>query len=135
MIIKHSGEVPAQPVTVPGAHHVTMQILLGPQDHCPHFAMRRFTVEPAGYTPRHQHNYEHEVLVLAGCGAVLGPSGEQRLEAGDVIYVPANEIHQFQNRGPEKFEFICLVPAHVHQPNRQPAALSGERQVRPQAKR
>ena len=32
----------------------------------PRFAMRVFTLEPAGHTPYHAHEWEHEVYVLAG---------------------------------------------------------------------
>lgn len=116
MLIKNSHTVPAAPVTMPGASQVTMQMLLGPQDDCPNFAMRKFTVAPGGNTPRHQHDYEHEVLVLAGRGTALGSDGNRAIAPGDVIFVPANELHQFVNTGTENLEFICLVPAAVHRP-------------------
>ncbi len=116
MIVKHSSQVEAHPVTMSGACDVQMQMLLGPAENCPNFAMRKFSVAPGGHTPHHQHNYEHEVLVLAGRGVAIGPAGETPLAPGDVIYVPANEMHQFQNRSDTGFEFICLVPASVHKP-------------------
>ncbi|HMD53305.1 MAG TPA: cupin domain-containing protein [Phycisphaerae bacterium] len=116
MIVKSIQNVPMNPVTMPGAQQATMQMLLGPQERCPNFAMRKFTVAPGGFTPHHQHDYEHEILVLAGEGTALSTQGPQALKAGDVVYVPANEMHQFQNTGKVNFEFICLVPSHVHQP-------------------
>ena len=33
--------------------------------------MRIFEVEPEGYTPRHAHDWEHEILVHSGSGQVL----------------------------------------------------------------
>ncbi len=120
MLVKSIANVPAEAVTMPGASAVNMQMLLGPADNCPNFAMRKFSVAPGGHTPRHQHNYEHEVLVLRGSGTAFSTAGEKRLTPGDVVYVPANELHQFSNTGNEPFEFICLVPAHVHRPG--PAA-------------
>jgi mannose-6-phosphate isomerase-like protein (cupin superfamily) len=54
--------------------------------------------------------------VLAGAGVVFGNGKEQPLKAGDVLYVPANELHQFRNTGAGELEFICLVPAFVHRP-------------------
>ena len=116
MIIKSSDSVPAKPVTMAGANRVTMQMLLGPLEQCPTFAMRKFTVEPGGFTPHHHHYYEHEVLILAGRGEALTPDGTKALKPGDVVYVPANEMHQFRNSGAVNFEFICLVPARVHAP-------------------
>ena len=114
MIHKNLTSVPAQDVAMPGADKVRMQLLLGPGDGCPNFAMRRFLIAPGGCTPRHQHDYEHEVLMLAGAGVVYGNGKEQPLRAGDVLYVPANELHQFRNTGTVPLEFICLVPAFVH---------------------
>ena len=32
-------------------------------------------------------------------------------KAGDVIWVPPNEMHQFRNTGSEALKFICLIPA------------------------
>ena len=116
MIHKQLTAVPSQVMTMPGAHGVTMQLLCGPADGCPNFAMRKFIVAPGGSTPRHQHDYEHEVLVLAGHGHVFGNGQESPIHAGDVLFVPANELHQFRNSSAEPLEFICLVPAFVHQP-------------------
>jgi quercetin dioxygenase-like cupin family protein len=124
MIQKNLQNVEAQVVTMAGAEKVRMQLLCGPADGCPNFAMRRFLVEPGGCTPRHQHDYEHEVLVLSGSGMVFGNGREQSLRAGDALYVPANELHQFRNTGSEVLEFICLVPAFVHKPGApQPKAV------------
>ena len=116
MIKKNLQSVPQQTVTMPGAENCQMQLLCGPDDGCPTFAMRRFTVAPGGCTPKHQHDYEHEVLVLAGEGVVFGNGIEQPLKTGDVLYVPANELHQFRNTADTPLQFICLVPAFVHKP-------------------
>ncbi len=124
MILKNIHSLPPQPVAMQGAQNVKMQLLCGPADGCPNFAMRRFIVEPGGCTPKHQHDYEHEILVLAGSGAVFGNGHEQPLKEGDAIYVPANELHQFRNTGSTPLEFICMVPALVHKPGApQPVAV------------
>jgi quercetin dioxygenase-like cupin family protein len=102
-----------------GAENVRMQLLCGPADGCPTFAMRKFIVAPGGCTPKHHHDYEHEVLILSGHGVVFGNDREQPIKPGDVLFVPANELHQFKNTaGPDgaALEFICLVPAFVHRP-------------------
>ena len=114
MIHKNLNTISNHPVTVPGAERVHMQLLCGPDDGCPNFAMRRFSVAPGGSTPKHQHPYEHEVLILAGEGIVFGNGREQPLNTGDVLFVPANELHQFRNTGTVPLQFICLVPAFVH---------------------
>ena len=102
MIQKNINQIEKQTVTMAGAEKVQMQLLCGPGDGCPNFAMRKFIVAPGGCTPRHQHDYEHEVLVLSGEGTVFGNGKEQALKTGDVAGVP---LH-----------FLCLVPAAVHRP-------------------
>jgi quercetin dioxygenase-like cupin family protein len=116
MIQKNIHSMPATPVAMPGAHNVRMQLLCGPADGCPNFAMRRFLVAPGGSTPKHQHPYEHEVLILAGQGLAFANNAEQPLQPGDALYIPANELHQFRNTGTADLEFICMVPAFVHAP-------------------
>ncbi len=103
-----------QPVTMPGAAGARMRMLCGPAEGARNFHMRHFEVEPGGYTPHHQHDYEHEILVLRGAGLARSEQGERTFRAGDVIWVPPNERHQFMNTGSEPLEFICLIPApHV----------------------
>ncbi|HUO08460.1 MAG TPA: cupin domain-containing protein [Phycisphaerae bacterium] len=116
MILKNLNSIEKQTVTMAGAEKVQMQLLCGPGDGCPTFAMRKFIVAPGGCTPKHQHDYEHEVLVLSGEGAVFGNGKEQPIKPGDVLYVPANELHQFRNTAGIPLQFICLVPAFVHKP-------------------
>jgi quercetin dioxygenase-like cupin family protein len=124
MIIKNLNTAPKQTVNMQGAKNVQMQILCGPDDGCPTFAMRQFIVEPGGCTPRHYHDYEHEILVLAGEGTAFGNNIDQPVKAGDVLYIPANELHQFTNTGKTPMHFICLVPAFVHKPGApQPVAV------------
>lgn len=116
MIQRNLNQIAKQSVTMPGAEKVQMQLLCGPDDGAPTFAMRKFIVAPGGCTPKHQHDYEHEVLVLSGEGVVFGNNKEQPIKPGDVLFVPANELHQFRNTGGIPLQFICLVPAFVHKP-------------------
>lgn len=99
------------PVTMEGSLGARMRMLAGPQDGASNFHMRHFEVEPGGFTPHHQHDYEHEILILKGNGVAKSEQGEREFRAGDVIWVPPNEMHQFRNNGPTPLEFICLIPA------------------------
>jgi quercetin dioxygenase-like cupin family protein len=96
---------------MPGASGAKMRMLVGPEDGAANFHMRHFEVAPGGYTPHHQHDYEHEILILKGSGVAKSAEGERRFEAGDVIFVAANEMHQFTNPSDQPLEFICLIPA------------------------
>ena len=112
MIIKSCKQTPLQTVQMRGARAVRMQVLLGRDESAPNFALRRFVVEPAGHTPRHQHLFEHEVFVLSGRGEVYDQQSGKRhpIAAGDAVLVPTNVVHQFINTGDEPLEFLCIVP-------------------------
>lgn len=98
-------------VDMPGAKDARMRMLVGPAEAAPNFHMRHFEVAPGGCTPHHSHDYEHEIVVLKGQGVAKSAEGDRPFTAGDIIYVPANEMHQFQNTAAEPCEFICLIPA------------------------
>ncbi len=66
MLIRRASDVDAQPMTMEGVKDVSMRLMVGRADGAPNFAMRCFTVAPGGHTPRHQHDYEHEVFILQG---------------------------------------------------------------------
>jgi quercetin dioxygenase-like cupin family protein len=109
MLIRNIDDIERRPVDMPGAEDVTMAMMVGRADGAPTFALRQFVVAPGGHTPRHSHDYEHEVFIISGAGTVL-LDGEQRpINAGDVIYVPADHEHQF--KAPDQpLRFLCLVP-------------------------
>lgn len=100
----------ATPVQMDGVKDVRMEILVGRQHGAPNFAMRHFVVQPGGYTPHHQHDYEHEVVILEGEAQVQFGGTTHRARAGDVLFIPANNMHQFRNEGSGPMRFLCLVP-------------------------
>ncbi len=108
--IRHLDDVELSPVPMEGVKGARMALMIGREDGAPHFSLRQFAVEPGGHTPRHSHDYEHEVVVLEGEGHVLLNGQEQDIGGGDVIFVPADSEHQFI-AGHEGLRFLCLVPA------------------------
>jgi quercetin dioxygenase-like cupin family protein len=110
MKVNHYEAVPSKPVEMEGAHGCTVRSLLSQADGTPTFAMRQFEVAPGGYTPRHSHDYEHEVFVLEGEGVVFEGDRQHKLATGDVIFVQPNEVHQFRNTGVSPMKFLCLIP-------------------------
>lgn len=110
MKVNHYEQVPSQPVEMEGSQGCTVRWLLGERDGTPNFAMRQFEVAAGGHTPRHSHPYEHEVFVLEGAGVVYEGDQPHALQAGDVIFVKPDEIHQFRNTGDTPLKFLCLVP-------------------------
>lgn len=110
MQLKKLTEVPANAVTMEGAAGCRVRWLIGDKDNAPTFAMREFEVAPGGHTPRHFHDYEHEVYVLAGKGTIVDGDRELPLTAGDVVLVAPNDVHQFRNTSSEPMRFLCLIP-------------------------
>jgi quercetin dioxygenase-like cupin family protein len=110
MLIRNIYETPMKPVEMPGVSGAKMAVMVGRGDGAPHFALRHFTVSAGGYTPRHSHDYEHEVFVVEGSGTVLLEGRERPIRAGDVIFVPADQEHQFRASSGEGLRFLCLVP-------------------------
>ena len=85
------------------------QVLLGPDDGVPNFAMRRFVMGDGGGMPRHTNTVEHEQYVLRGRARV--GIGDEVFEVGpdDVLYIPAATPH-FYEVLEAPFEFLCMVP-------------------------
>ena len=110
MHIRRAATATARPVDMPGAKGVKMNMMVGRADGAPNFAMRHFAVDRGGFTPRHSHDYEHEVFVLKGAGRIEQDGEFEDLRPGDVVFVRPNATHQFVNTGEEPFEFLCLVP-------------------------
>lgn len=111
MIIKDPNDVPRTPVAMEGAKDVQVRVLLGPADGAPTFAMRIFDVAPSGHTPYHDHDFEHEVVILSGDVAIVSAEGERPVKPGDVALITPGESHQFKNRSQtEPASFMCLVP-------------------------
>lgn len=109
MHIANIDEVPTSPVTIPGVAGVEMAVMCGREHGAPNFALRQFKVSPGGHSPRHSHDYEHEVFVVDGDGRVLLAGAEREIRRGDVVFVPADEEHQF-TAGARGLRFLCLVP-------------------------
>ena len=109
VVIRNINDTPSAPVTIPGVEGVRMALMVGRDDGAPNFALRCFNVAPAGHSPRHSHDYEHEVFIVDGSGEVLLEGAYRPIKSGDVIYVPADQEHQFR-AGANGLRFLCLVP-------------------------
>ncbi len=72
--------------------------------------MREFEVAPGGYTPRHSHDFEHEVFVLAGDGVVFEGDQEHKLTTGDVVFVQPNEVASVSEHGDATDAVFVLDP-------------------------
>jgi quercetin dioxygenase-like cupin family protein len=106
----HHTEIELKPVEMEGSTNTKIRQLVGANVGAANFAMRMFEIEPGGHTPRHQHDYEHEIYVLEGEGVVFEGNTQHQLQPGDVVYVHPNDIHQFRNRGSSTMKILCFIP-------------------------
>lgn len=114
MKITHYQEIKATPVLDPNVSGVSRRVLISAADNAPNFTMRLFHVEPGGYTYHHSHDFEHEIFIIEGSGTAITEHGSAPFEAGSVILVEPNEVHQLKNTGVMRMSFLCLVPNRGH---------------------
>lgn len=110
MQVKHATDVEAKEVEMEGASRCKVRWLVAEKNGAPTFAMRQFEIAPGGHAPRHAHDYEHEIYVLEGEGAVVDGDRQRTLRPGNVVFVEPNEVHQFCNTGSGVFKVLCLIP-------------------------
>ena len=106
----HYTDVELEKVTEEGAEQVMIRWLITEKDGAKRFAMRLFEIQPGGYTPLHQHDWEHEVFILEGTGVVKGKDKEEPFKPWDIFFIPPMEWHQFVNNGKDTLRFLCLIP-------------------------
>jgi len=74
------------------------------------FSVRLFEIEPGGYSPYHNHPWEHEIFVLEGNGTVIGNEGAEAISVGNIISIPGEETHQIKNTGKSTLKLLCMIP-------------------------
>jgi quercetin dioxygenase-like cupin family protein len=89
------------------------RVLIGKSDGANNFCMRIFEIEPGGHTPKHTHDWEHEMFIHEGAGKICCRGEWHPVQSGYVAFVPGGEEHQIENSGKELLKVICLVPAQA----------------------
>ncbi len=103
-------KVQEEKVELEGVQNTMVQWLINEKVGAENFAMRRFTMKASGIIPLHEHDWEHEVLILKGKGSVLYEDQEHPVVEDDIVFVPPNKSHGFRNDSGEDFIFLCLIP-------------------------
>ncbi|WP_126663774.1 cupin domain-containing protein [Haloterrigena salifodinae] len=96
--------------TVDAADGLEKGVLVSDDHGAPHFAIRRFVLEPGAEVPKHTNDVEHEQYVLEGEYTVGIGDEEYAVEAGDSLLIPAGTVHWYRNEGDDPGAFICAVP-------------------------
>ena len=68
---------------------VNLRLVISSEDGASTFVMRVLEVESGHSTPSHDHDWDHEVFVLAGEGAVMSGGGMTPLAPGSVVFADA----------------------------------------------
>jgi quercetin dioxygenase-like cupin family protein len=106
-VVKRADSVESNEVRAGSA--TRSQVLLGPADGAPNFALRRFRMEAGGGMPTHTNTVEHEQFVLRGRAEVRLGDERHVVEAGSVLFIPAGLPHAYRVLE-APFEFLCIVP-------------------------
>lgn len=86
-------------------------VLIGPKEGAQHFAIRYFEIPPRSQSSFEHHLHDQGVVILKGRARVLLGWEVCEVGPGDVIYIPQDEQHQFENIGDEPLGFLCVIPS------------------------
>jgi len=92
---------------------VAGRVMIGKEDGAKNFCMRVFEIKKDGYTPKHTHEWEHEIFVHTGKGEIFINDSWNRMNAGTTVFVPPNIEHQIRNTDDELLTFVCMIPSGV----------------------
>ena len=95
------------------AKGVDARVVIGKNDGANNFCMRIFEVAAGGNTPKHTHDWEHEMFVHAGAGEIFCKGKWNPVKAGNIAFIPGKEEHQIKNSGKEKLVIACLIPSYA----------------------
>jgi len=113
MKIIHYSEAEPKRFDANNVKGVTGRIVIGKADGASNFCMRFFELSEGGYSPKHSHEWEHEIIIHSGKGEVLCEGKWMPVTKGHVIFIPGNEDHQIRNASEDHLVFACLIPSGV----------------------
>ena len=114
--VVHYTEVPAQIFGDEAPGTSIRWLIDDDHDGAPVYALRMIEIEPGGHSPRHSHRYEHENFVIEGQGRVWVNGAWQPLKAGEVVFVPGDMEHIYENTGDISLKFLCGIPVKKLRP-------------------
>jgi len=113
MKIIHYSEAQSKKIDNDTAKGITGRVAIGKDDGANNFCMRVFELSENGYTPRHIHDWEHEIFIHSGKGDVWQNGKWVPVKTGYTIFIPGNIEHQIRNTEKETLIFACLIPSGV----------------------
>jgi quercetin dioxygenase-like cupin family protein len=61
-------------------------------------------------TKRHTHTADQVLYIVEGQGAVGDPNGDSDVEAGDIVHIPAGEVHWHGARPGQDMAHLAIMP-------------------------
>lgn len=93
-----------------GSHHVKMKPLIGHEDGARKTAMHELIIGKGGYSAKHRHEWDHQLVVTEGRGLAILDGKKIPLRPGVVLLVQSNEEHQFLQREKRPLHFLTVTP-------------------------
>ncbi len=56
----------------------------------------------------HVHPFRSMIIIISGCGQIIGDSNTNSIGQGDVILIPAGHEHGFIGKGPDGFQALSF---------------------------
>jgi quercetin dioxygenase-like cupin family protein len=72
-----------------------------------------YEMQPAGYSPLHNHKAQHTILVLEGEGAVFDGEKTLPIHVDDIISILTDEPHQIKNVGKKPLRFLAITASQI----------------------
>lgn len=113
MKIKHYEDVSSTFMNNDVVKGVHGRVMIGRNDGADNFCMRVFEIDPGGHTPKHSHEWEHEIFIHKGKGAFFNNGAWTDVNPGTTVFIPGNELHQIKNTGEDTLAVVCLIPKGV----------------------
>ncbi len=86
----------------------TYTILLTGKETAGRYCLIDMHVPPGGGPPPHRHDFEESFTVLEGEIEATFRGVNSTVRAGQVINIPANAPHQFQNKSKQPARLLCI---------------------------
>ena len=86
----------------------TYTILISGKDTAGRYCLIDMHIPPGGGPPPHRHDFEESFTVLEGEIEAVFRGEPLTVRAGDVINIPANAPHRFQNKSKQAARLLCL---------------------------
>lgn len=93
-----------------GSRGVRMRQLVGREDGARKTAMHELTFGRGGFSAKHRHEWDHQLVVTAGRGLAVIDGKKLPLKPGVVLLVQSDEEHQFFQQGRAPLKFLTVTP-------------------------